>query len=126
MLARKQVEVERTLVLTVDGRRLALRPAGRATIAHPAGQGGLKTTRIELPLSARVDDARRVELRDETFPGRVGWKAIVAEPGRGTAVRSSVPAGDPTNGLRIYPGDLLKSPSDVRRADLTPSRGRGR
>jgi ABC-type nickel/cobalt efflux system permease component RcnA len=125
VLARKQAEVERKLVLTVDGRRLALRPAGRATIVHPAGQGGLKTTRIELPLSARVDDARRVELRDETFPGRVGWKAIVAEPGRGTAVRSSVPAGDPTNGLRVYPADLLKSPSDVRSANLTAEPGAG-
>jgi len=125
MLARRQAEVERKLVLTVDGRRLALRPAGRATIAYPAGQGGLKTTRIELPLSARVDAARRVELRDETFPGRVGWKAIVAEPGRGTAVRSSVPAGDPTNGLRVYPADLLKSPSDVRSANLTAEPGAG-
>ena len=45
VLARKQAEVERKLVLTVDGRRIALRPAGRATIAHPAGQGGLRTTR---------------------------------------------------------------------------------
>jgi len=125
VLARKQAEIERKLVLTVDGRRLALRPAGRATIAHPAGQGGLKTTRIELPLSARVDNARRVALRDGTFPGRVGWKAIVAGPGRGTAVRSSVPAGDPTNGLRVYPADLLKSPSDVRRADLTAEPGAG-
>ena len=125
VLARKQAEVQRKLVLTVDGRRLALRPAGRATIAHPAGQGGLKTTRIELPLSARVADPRRVELRDDSFPGRVGWKAIVAGPGRGTAVRSSVPAGDPTNGLRVYPADLLKSPSDVRRASLTAAPGAG-
>ena len=98
LLARKRGEVERRLVLTVDGRRVVLRPAGRATVTHPMGQGGLRTTRVELPLSARVDDPRRVELRDGTFPGRVGWKAIVAAPGRGTAVRSNVPASDPTNG----------------------------
>ncbi|WP_157592732.1 nickel/cobalt transporter [Solirubrobacter soli] len=125
LLVRKQAEVERKLVLTVDGKRLALRPAGRATIAHPPGAGGLDTTRIELPLSARVTDPRRVELRDESFPGRVGWKAIVAQPGRGTAVRSSVPAGDPTNGLRVYPADLLKSPSDVRFARLDSAPGAG-
>ena len=59
---------------------------------------------------------RRVELRDGTFPGRVGWKAVVVEPGEGTAVRSSVTADDPTNGLRAYPEDLLESPSDVRSA----------
>jgi ABC-type nickel/cobalt efflux system permease component RcnA len=125
LLARKQAEIERKLVLTVDDTRLALRPAGRASIAHPTGQGGLRTTRIELPLSARVAGARRVELRDESFPGRVGWKAIVAQAGRGTGVRSSVPAGDPTNGLRTYPADLLKSPSDVRSARLDSRPGTG-
>jgi nickel/cobalt transporter (NicO) family protein len=125
LLRRKQAEVERRLVLMVDGRRLALEPAGRATIAHPEGQGGLKTTRIELPLAASVDDPRRVELRDGTFPGRVGWKAIVAAPGRGTAVRSSAPASDPTDGLRRYPEDLLESPSDLRTATLTVRAGSG-
>jgi ABC-type nickel/cobalt efflux system permease component RcnA len=125
LLARKRAEVSRRLVLTVDGRRVALRPAGAPSLTHPAGQGGLKTTRIELPLTARVDDPRKVELRDGTFPGRVGWKAVVARPGEGTAVRSSAPAGDPTNGLRRYPGDLLKSPSDLREATLSVARGAG-
>ena len=125
LLERKQAEVRRRLALTVDGRRVALEPAGTPTIAHPEGQGGLKTTRVELPLTARVDDPRKVELRDGTFPGRIGWKAVVVEPGRGTAVRSSAPAGDPTDGLRMYPEDLLKSPSDVRSASFSVSPGTG-
>jgi nickel/cobalt transporter (NicO) family protein len=125
LLARKRAEVERQLVLTVDGRRVALRPSGKATISHPIGQGGLRTTRVELPLSAAVAKARRVDLRDGTYPGRVGWKAIVARPGRGTAVRSSVPAGDPTKGLRVYPADVLKSPVDVREARLQAEPGAG-
>ena len=125
LLARKQAEVERRLVLTVDGRRVALRPAAAASIAHPAGQGGLETTRVELPLSAKVDEPRKVELRDSTFPGRVGWKAIVVEPGKGTAVRSSAPAGDPTDGLRKYPEDLLNSPADLRSASFAVSPGSG-
>jgi nickel/cobalt exporter len=124
LLSRKRAEVERRLTLTVDGRRVALAP-GEATIAHPEGQGGLKTTRIELPLTAAVDDPRKVELRDGTFPGRVGWKAVVVEPGEGTAVRSSAPATDPTNGLRTYPEDLLESPSDLRTASFTVSAGSG-
>ncbi len=124
VLRRKRAEVGRRLALTVDGRRLTLVP-GQATIDHPEGQGGLRTTRIELPLTARVDRPRRVELRDATFPGRVGWKAIVVAPGEGTAVRSSMPAGDPTNGLRRYPEDLLESPSDVRSATLTVRPGSG-
>jgi nickel/cobalt transporter (NicO) family protein len=124
LLRRKRAEVERRLTLTVDGRRVALVP-GRATIAHPEGQGGLRTTRIELPLVARVEAPRRVELRDGTFPGRVGWKAIVVAPGDGTAVRSSAPATDPTNGLRRYPEDLLESPSEVRTATLSVAPGAG-
>ena len=124
VLARKQAEVQRKLVLTVDGRRLALRPAGRATIAHPAGRGAEDDPdRAPAVRPRRGPAARRVARRQ--FPGRVGWKAIVAGPGRGTAVRSSVPAGDPTNGLRVYPADLLKSPSDVRRASLTAAPGAG-
>jgi nickel/cobalt transporter (NicO) family protein len=125
LLRRKQAEVERRLALSVDGRRVALRPAGEATIAHPRGQGGLRTTRVELSLTAAVDTPERVELRDGTFPGRVGWKAIVVEPGRGTAVRSSVPAEDPTRGLTTYPEDLLESPSDVRSAAFAVRPGAG-
>ena len=125
LLDRARAEVASRLTLSVDGRVVALRPAGRATIEHPAGQGGLRTTRVELPLGAAVSSPRRVELRDRTYPGRVGWKAIVARPGRGTAVRSSAPAGDPTNGLRAYPEDLLKSPADLRvaRLDVRPGTG---
>ncbi len=125
LLRRKQAEVAQRVELAVDGRRVALRPAGEGTIAHPQGQGGLRTTRVELPLTAAVDSPQRVELHDGTFPGRVGWKAVVVEPGRGTAVRSSAPADDPTHGLTTYPEDLLSSPSDVRGAsfDVRPGDG---
>jgi nickel/cobalt transporter (NicO) family protein len=125
VLARKRAEVGRRLELTVDGRRVALQPAGAGTIAHPDGQGGLKTTRVELPLTAAVDSPSRVELRDGTFPGRVGWKAVVIEPGHGTAVRSSAPAEDPTDGLTRYPEDLLESPSDLRSATFEVRPGTG-
>ncbi len=125
VLGRKRAEVAKRLTLTVDGRTVALSEAGEATLAHPAGQGGLRTTRVELPLTAKVRDPRDVVVRDATFGGRVGWKAIVALPGAGTAVRSSVPADDPTNGLRRYPQDLLKSPSDVRVAKLVARPGDG-
>lgn len=125
VLARKRAEVHKRLVVTVDGRRVALRPAGRAVLSHPSGQGGLDTTRVELPLTTAVSRPRDVRIVDGTFPGRVGWKAIVVRPGGDTAVRSSVPASDPTDGLRRYPTDLLKSPSDVRNARLAVAPGAG-
>jgi nickel/cobalt exporter len=125
VLAAKRAEVARGLGLRVDGRdaRLELAPGGR--LSAPAGQGGLLTTRLELSLSAPVDDPSRVELRDDTFAGRAGWKAIVAEPGEGTAVRSSAPSGDPTGGLRRYPEDLLSSPLDRRSAVFRVEPGDG-
>jgi nickel/cobalt exporter len=125
LLDRKRGEVARRLELTVDGRAVALRPAGAPVLTHLAGQGGLRTTRLELPLTAPVRGARSVSVRDGTFPGRVGWVAIQARPGERTAVRTGAPATDPTGGLRRYPEDLLSSPSNEREArfDVRPGSG---
>jgi nickel/cobalt transporter (NicO) family protein len=120
----KQDELRENLRLEVDGRRVALRPL-EPKLSFPEGQAGLETTRFEQPLRASVTGASRVELHDETFADRVGWKAIVVEPGEGTAVRSSAPSGDPTNGLRRYPEDLLNSPLDRRSATFSVEPGDG-
>jgi nickel/cobalt transporter (NicO) family protein len=125
VLARKRAEVERRLVLTVGDRRVALRPAGAPVLTHPEGAGGLRTTRLELPLRADVSTPARVQVRDDTFPDRVGWHAVLPRPGAGTAVRSDVPAADPTDRLRRYPSDALSSPADVRAATLAVARGDG-
>ena len=124
IVANKRAEIRRNLSLTVDGRRVALRPL-EPKLSFPEGQAGLKTMRFEQPLRATVRDGERVQLRDETFADRVGWKAIVAAPGEGTAVRSSAPSGDPTNGLRRYPEDLLSSPLDRREAGFAVEPGDG-
>jgi ABC-type nickel/cobalt efflux system permease component RcnA len=125
VLRSKQAEVERRLLLTVDGRRVELEPAGTPALTHPVGQGGLPTTRLELPLSAQARGARAVTIEDGTFPGRVGWKAVQVRPGERTAVKTSAPATDPTGGLRRYPQDLLESPSDVRSAHFGVRPGDG-
>ena len=80
---------------------------------------------MELPLTAAVTAPERVAVRDGTFPGRVGWHAVVPRAGTGTAVRSDVPASDPTGGLRHYPQDILSSPADVRTATLSVAPGAG-
>jgi nickel/cobalt transporter (NicO) family protein len=125
VLARKRAEVARGVTLRVDGRPVALRLAPGGALSHPAGQGGLRTTRVELDLDAPARGARRVALHDATFPGRVGWKAVVAAPGAGTAVRASVPAQDPTAGLRRYPRSLLATPFDTRVARFAVAPGAG-
>jgi nickel/cobalt transporter (NicO) family protein len=125
VLARKRAVVERGVSLTVGGRRvgLALAPGGRVTF--PQGQGGLRTTRVELALSARVRARGAVVVRDDTFRGRVGWRAVVVRPGSGTAVRSGVTSEDPTRGLRVYPSELLSSPANRTVARLNVRAGEG-
>jgi ABC-type nickel/cobalt efflux system permease component RcnA len=125
VLARKVDEARRGLELTVDGRRTALTVEPGAQITFPNGQGGLHTTRVEVRLSAAAA-GKRVQFRDATFPGHVGWKDVIVAPGSGTDVRSTVPQTDPTNDLRHYPGDLLKSPLDQRTASFTVTPGSGR
>ena len=125
LLQRKLDEVARGLSLSVDGRRAELRIAGEPRLTFPPGAGGLDTTRLELKLRAAVGSPRRVVVEDETFEDRVGWKAIVSAPGEGTTVRTKAPSGDPTDGLRRYPEDLLSSPIERREATFSVTPGDG-
>jgi nickel/cobalt transporter (NicO) family protein len=125
LLAKKRAEVQAGLELTVDGKRVPLVPEGPGRASFPSGSGGLRTSRFEFRLSAAVQPPSVVRLRDGTFHDRVGWKAITAAPGEGTAVRSDAPSGDPTNGLRRYPDDLLTSPLDRRTASFRVTPGDG-
>jgi nickel/cobalt transporter (NicO) family protein len=125
LLAKKRAELLRGLELSVDGRRVPLEPVGRGRVSFPEGSGGLKTSRFKFRLVASVQAPRSVRLRDDTFEDRVGWRAIVSAPGEGTAVRTDVPSGDPTSGLRRYPDDLLSSPLDRRDASFSVKPGDG-
>ena len=125
ILTRKRDEVARGVTLQVDGRAVPLVVAPGGRLSFRPGAGGLETTRVRLDLSARVEDPRRVVVRDDTFEGRIGWKAIISRPGAGTAVRTDAPTGDPTNGLRRYPQDLLNSPLDRRAATFVVEPGDG-
>ena len=125
LLRRIRAEVARGVRVTVDGRPAELRAVAPPRLTVSPGAGGLRTTRFELALRAPARDARRVVLRDDSFRGRVGWRAIVARPGRGTAVRTGAPATDPTRRLTRYPDALLESPADLRvaRFDVRPGDG---
>src|SRR5438552_2401784 len=107
---------------TTPGSRRAL-PG--ASISFPPGQGGLRLTRVELPLAAPAHDPQTVHVHDGTFEGRIGWKAVVPRPGTGTAVKTATERGDPTNGLRTYPRAALSSPKDERDASLSVRPGAG-
>ncbi|TML03927.1 MAG: hypothetical protein E6G41_12835, partial [Actinobacteria bacterium] len=101
---RKRAEVARGVQAFADGRRVVL-TASSGTIAHRLGQGGLPTTRVELDLVGHAAPRSTVRVADGTYPGRVGWKAVLAAGQQ-----------DPTRRLTTYPKAVLSSPSDVRAA----------
>jgi nickel/cobalt exporter len=106
--------IARGAQLTVNGNRARLVPIATA-LAHPAGAGGLKTTRLEVILRGpRLTATADVHYRDTNYAARIGWKEIVVGDARS---RSSE--------LRIYPSDLLSSPLDVTavRTTLRPGSG---
>jgi nickel/cobalt transporter (NicO) family protein len=88
--------------LSVNGHAARLVPV-ETSLAHPAGAGGLRTTRFEVvlkgPVLRRVSD---IAYRDTNYADRIGWKEIVV----GEAPSRS-------HELRAYPRDLLSSPPDV-------------
>ncbi len=55
VLRRKLAEVSGGLELEVDGRKVALEPAGAPRLSFPEGAGGLPTTRLELALTAAAE-----------------------------------------------------------------------
>jgi ABC-type nickel/cobalt efflux system permease component RcnA len=127
VLQHKLGEIAPGLELSVAGKPVTLGPPRSSNLTYPPGQGGLSLTRVETDFAAALPaGARHVDFHDGTYAGRVGWKAIQVLPGEGTDVRSSVPAGDPTRGLRAYPVDLLQSPPDERDASFAVAEGSGR
>jgi nickel/cobalt transporter (NicO) family protein len=120
-------KIARGLSLKVDGRDVALRPL-RHTLGFPPGVAGLRTTRFESVYdSPRLrSGSHRLEYRDGTFPGRIGWKEVVVQHDSGASVAStSAPARSVSDELRAYPKDQLSSPLDVRSASLSVVPGTG-
>jgi ABC-type nickel/cobalt efflux system permease component RcnA len=88
--------------LTVNGRRARLIPMETA-LAHPAGAGGLKTTRFEVVLRGpALTGQSEIDYRDTNWANRIGWKEVLV----GTGPSAS-------HELRAYPKDLLSSPLSV-------------
>ena len=103
--------IARGAQLTVNGRRARLVPVEWA-LAHPAGAGGLKTTRFEVILRGPALAGRSdVLYRDRNYADRIGWKEIVV----GDAPSRS-------RQLQAYPQNLLSSPPELThvRTSLVP------
>jgi hypothetical protein len=107
------------LLLELNGQPLRLNAEAREVI-FPAGAGGLPTLKIRVFWRAQLDGGagaavQELRYRDTNFPGRAGWKEIIATGGQGVVlVSSTVPERDRSHELADYPTDLLNSqPQDV-------------
>lgn len=110
------------LLLEVNGQSMELR-AESWEIIFPEGAGGLPTLKLGVVYKAKFAGASGVYVmnyRDGNFPGRAGWKEVIASAAPGvTLVNSSVPARDRSARLSDYPTDLLNSPPQQLTAQLS-------
>jgi ABC-type nickel/cobalt efflux system permease component RcnA len=103
------------LWLEVNGARLVLQ-ARSSSVIFPPGAGDLPTMKIGAVYRAGLHGARvralnELRYRDDNFPGRAGWKEVVAVAGPGASLTSSsVAERDRSRALSDYPTDLLDSP----------------
>jgi ABC-type nickel/cobalt efflux system permease component RcnA len=102
------------LILEINGLRLTPLSESREII-FPPGAGGLPTMKIGILYKAKFDHTQGGEYllsyRDGNFPGRAGWKEIIAVAASSVSIlNSSVPETDRSSRLNDYPTDLLNSP----------------
>jgi ABC-type nickel/cobalt efflux system permease component RcnA len=128
-LAQRVEGLRSGLILELNGERLRLSAETREVI-FPPGAGGLPTLKLGMRFRATLDaastaTARELRYRDTNFPGRSGWKEIIATAGQGMMlVSSTIPEHDRSQELADYPTDLLNSPpQDVEARVIFARRG---
>ena len=109
------VKLARKLVLTLDGARVPLRVVGSRTLARP-GAGGLETLRLDVVYRGS-GTGTELAFSDTSFPGRIGWREVTIAGRDGARVLAAdAPETSPSEMLRRYPSDRLRSPLDVSTA----------
>jgi len=95
--------------------------------SYRPGAAGLHTARLVCMLRAPADLRRggEVAFADNVDSDHIGWREITAKGTNTHLVRSPVPDRSVSDTLLHYPNDLLSSPLDVRRADITVRTGAG-
>jgi len=121
-LAARGEALKRGLILTIDGKGVALRLVSKEVI-FPPGAGGLPTMKMGFVYRAAYPDgpapaSSTLQYSDNNFEGRAGWKEIVVPASAGYLIRSSAPQTDRSAELTNYPTDLLNSPPQDLQASV--------
>ncbi len=104
-----------------DGVRVPI-VAGSSSGEFLPGAGGLSTLRLTCGLSAVlapvVTSPATLTYQDDSYPGRLGWREIVAT-GNGTIIDAhGLPTISPSQRLTAYPKDMIALPLDVKSATI--------
>ena len=119
-LDRECARVAAGLRVAVDGTPIELTGIGRS-LAFIEGLASLSTTRITCLVTAAADlrGATHTVTFDSTYAaGRVGWHEVTAQGDAMQLEKSDVPEQSTSAGLTNYPATAIKSPPDVRHANL--------
>ena len=114
-LSKKAESLTQGLVLRMNRTALKFEKVSEQLEILPGGLN-LPTTKIKLRYRLALSptllaQVNTLDFQDNNFPGRVGWKEIVARPSEGVElIESSVPVTDKTEELSIYPQDPTVSP----------------
>lgn len=99
------------LALEIDGQSVGLDTISRQ-VTFAAGAGGLPTMKLSFVFRGKlaVPGAHKLSYADNNFPGRAGWKEIVAVGNGATILESTAPNVDRSQELTNYSSNLLNSP----------------
>lgn len=118
-LGKKAEELSQGLDLRLNGDRCSLERVSEQFDLVPGGMN-LPTLKLALRFrfawdGAGLKETNTLDFRDRNFPGRVGWKEIVAQSSAGVELEeSSVPANDLSQELNTYPQDpAVRPPQDL-------------
>ncbi len=121
----KALSLRDGLTLSVDGKP-ALLSVTPLTLQFRTGAGGLPTMRLAFDLAAPLaaGTAHQITYQDNNYTERTGWKEIIAVAGAGASLQnSSVPTGDVSKELTVYPANPTLAPPQQTEATFgtTPS-----
>ena len=119
-LSKESPKLVGNLYVEVDGERVPLTGSG-GIVELLEGQGMLQTMRVVIEATGMLPegwaDGAKASIRDQNYEGQAGWREIIVRPGAGIDLfKTSAQTQDITNGLTVYPEDLLKSPPSVSEA----------
>ena len=113
------------LALSVGGVSVPLRVV-RTALAHPLGAAGLHTTRFQAILvGPAISGSARIAYRDDSYPGRIGWKEVVVGAHTASDKRRAalVPEGPPLEPARHPLGQRDAHAHERPAADLAERQG---